>query len=83
MHDRSMLCEFLDLAGYPIVETNAKGQQQVRFVHGAVCVHGSMHAEPFQGERMTFGETANSHESCRHRNLGSFREFQQLSRCIR
>ena len=78
VNDRGFRTEHIDGACHAVVKPGAQGNNQIRFIHGVIRKHGSVHAQPTQGKRVGFRHGANAHQGGRHRNLGTFRKFQKI-----
>ena len=51
MDDLAVFDELADHAGYPVIETHAQGEHQVRLVDGNIGVLCAVHAEHVQAQR--------------------------------
>src|SRR4030095_3830498 len=95
MNDGACLAEFFDLTRDAIVETHAKGEQQVSAgrdlasnvidlfefaADGPIGVGGAVHAEPAQGEGVIFRESAATHDGGGDGDLGALSEFAEFFR---
>ena len=54
--------ESFELTGDAIVETDAKGEEEIRGVHGVVGVDGAVHAEHVEAELIGRGVAPEAHE---------------------
>ncbi len=68
----------LQVAGHPVVEAHAEGQQQVGVLDRQVAVGLAVHAHHAQAERMRGREAAQSQQGAGHRRLGLLGKLPQL-----
>jgi len=69
--------KFAHIAGDPVIETNAHGDEQIRFLNRIVRVGRTMHAEHFQGQRIGLRKSAQTHERRGDRRLDLVRQSAQ------
>ena len=79
MNDLSLWGEFRYIAGYPIIETNAKGQEQIAIVDSEIPVSGPVHSKPLERKGMRFRERSHSHQS---RRAGDSRPLNESAKLV-
>ena len=70
--------ERVELAGDPVVESGAQGDQQVAALQRRHRGHGAVHAGHAQVELVAVGERAARHQRGHHRDAGQLGQLQQL-----
>ena len=70
--------EGVQLAGHPVVETGAEGDQQIAALQGGNRGHGAMHPGHPQVLDVAVRERAAGHQGGHHRDAGQLGQFGQL-----
>ncbi len=83
MDDLGLGRESFHLAGHPVVEPRADGDDEVGIMDRHVGVVGAVHAEHAERERMRAGKPADAHQGMGHRDLRDLGELKDLRRGIR
>ena len=80
MNDLGLRAELVDLAGHPIVEAGADGDQHVAVMHGHVGFIGAVHAQ--HADELPVGGRvgAQSHQRVGDRIAEQLGEFDQFRR---
>ncbi len=79
--DISLGGEFAHIAGDAVIETDADGDEQVRFLDGIIGISGAVHAQHFQGKGIGLREGAQSHQAGGDRGLNALCKQGQLFSC--
>ena len=72
--------EFFKVAGDPVVEAGADGNDQIGLIHGHVRRVGAVHAQHAEPQVVAAGKAAQPHQGVGDRRGGEFAEFVQFSR---
>ena len=80
VHDLPVLAELLEVAGHPVVEPHAHGQEQVRVVDGVVGIDRPVHADHVQGKGVGLGEGAKPHQGMGNGDVGLPGEVAEIFR---
>ena len=75
--------EGLDLAGHPVIEPGAYGDEEVALRHRVVRRLGAVHPEHPEAERVVAGNGSEPHQGRRHRDGGCLGKPQEFGRCPR
>ena len=78
VHDLAVLGELGELAGDPVVEPHAQGQQQVGLVDGVVRIDRAVHAQHVEREVVVAGQGAQAVHGHRHGDSRLGRKLAQL-----
>ncbi len=81
--DRGVRREGLDLAGHPVIEPGAYGDEEVASGDRVVRCLGAVHTEHAEAERVIAGDGAKTHQGRRHRDGGCLGKPQEFGRCPR